>query len=242
MRETTAFSFSRAALIAVFGVFAFSFLAAEADAAPPSIESESVSGVTTSNAVLEAEIIPGDLEGDMEGFGGAWYQFQLVADPSEYWPELTCPDRHPESPIECWGPLWTQPVADPTRRPGDLPTRRLDASHEAQAVSLDLQSAGVVLQPGTTYHYRVLAAEATPTVDTVEWVAPPAYGPDQTFTTASIPPSLDPVIPPLASVSPPVVTLPGPVVKPRCQGKRKKVSFRRLGIQCRQAVVRARRR
>jgi hypothetical protein len=41
----------------------------------------------------------------------------------------------------------------------------------------------MTLKPGTTYHYRVLAAKAKVTEDTLEWEGPPAYGPDQTFTT-----------------------------------------------------------
>ncbi len=47
----------------------------------------------------------------------------------------------------------------------------------------------MTLKPGTTYHYRVLAATATVTEDTLEWEGPTAYGPDQTFTTPSTPPT-----------------------------------------------------
>lgn len=245
MRETTAFSFSRTVLLIALSAFSFALLATGAQAAPPSIESESVSGVTTANAVLEADIVPGDLEGDNEGLGGAWYQFQLVADPAEYWPEVTCPEEDPESEIaiQCLGSVWTPPQASAARRPGDLPTKKLSASYEPRSVSLDLQSVGVVLQPGTTYHYRVIAVEGTPEDwDTIRWNAPPVYGPDQTFTTPGLAPSLDPVVPPQVFGNPPVASPSGPVVKPRCKGRKKKASFRRLRIQCRQVAVKPRRR
>jgi hypothetical protein len=50
----------------------------------------------------------------------------------------------------------------------------IPAGSTKQSVSLDLASIGATLQQGTTYHYRVIAANgAGPTVD----------GPDQTFTT-----------------------------------------------------------
>ncbi|HET7483764.1 MAG TPA: hypothetical protein VFJ64_00140 [Solirubrobacterales bacterium] len=54
---------------------------------------------------------------------------------------------------------------------------------EATQVSLDLSSVGVTLQPGTPYHYRVLAARAIRTEDTIEWEPPIVAGADQTFTT-----------------------------------------------------------
>jgi hypothetical protein len=48
----------------------------------------------------------------------------------------------------------------------------------------------VTLQPGTTYHYRVLAAKRVQSEDGVNWQGPFAEGPDQTFTT--LPPSTPP--------------------------------------------------
>jgi hypothetical protein len=53
----------------------------------------------------------------------------------------------------------------------------------AQPVHLDLASAGVTLKPGTTYHFRVIAAKAIPTEDTIEWGPPTVLGGDQAFTT-----------------------------------------------------------
>jgi hypothetical protein len=43
-----------------------------------------------------------------------------------------------------------------------------------QSVSLDLASIGATLQPGTTYHYKVIASN---------YSGPTVEGPDQTFTT-----------------------------------------------------------
>jgi hypothetical protein len=55
---------------------------------------------------------------------------------------------------------------------------------EPHQVSLNLtKHAGVTLTPNTTYHYRVLAARAIPSEDTIEWEEPTVFGPDQTFTT-----------------------------------------------------------
>jgi hypothetical protein len=250
VRPTAALSFSKVFLFAVLGTCVFACLATRASAddgegIPPSILSESVSGVTVSNALLEAEIIPGDLTGEeWEGSGGAWYQFQLALDPSEFWPEVTCPEQHPESVIQCLGP-WAvidgpPPQASIERRPGDLPTDDLAGSFEVKSVSLDLESAGVTLLPSTTYHYRVIAAQDTAGIDTIEWATPPVYGPDQTFTTP-------PLFSGTAEPDPPIPTTGAAGVaasdtRPRakrCQGKRK-VSFRRLSIQCRRAAFRPR--
>ena len=143
-----------------------SFTAAPA----PVIAGESASGVTGTNAKLEAQINP---EGQ-----NVHYQLQLVNAPSEYAYELECPE--PSSTI-CVG----------THVQGALPIGlvwgNLENPLAAQPVSLDLESAGVKLKPGTTYHYRVIAAPSVPSEDTIEWEGLPVYGPDQTFTTASAP-------------------------------------------------------
>jgi hypothetical protein len=49
----------------------------------------------------------------------------------------------------------------------------------------------VTLKPSTTYHYRVIAARAVQTEDTIQWERPPVYGPDQTFTTPPSPPVIE---------------------------------------------------
>jgi hypothetical protein len=216
--------------------------ASEVEGTPPSILSQSVSGLTTSNAVLEASIIPGELEGEFEGTGGAWYQFQIALDPVEFWPEVTCPEQSPDSPVQCLGPSGIvgedPPQASIARRAEDLPTEKLAASQAVQNVSLDLGAAGVTLQPGTTYHYRVIAVQDAGGMDQIVWATPPVYGPDQTFTT---PPVLVDVV---AGVAPPPATLiagttSGRTQKRGCQ-RRKKVAFGRLSIGCGRAVVRLR--
>jgi uncharacterized repeat protein (TIGR02543 family) len=129
---------------------------------PPSVDKESVSGITSSDAILEAQISPHE--------HGADYQFQLVTNPEEYASEILCPE--PPEP----GPLCIGPVGE-----GALPVEFV--FEEATPVSLDLSSVGVTLQPGTMYHYRVLAARAIRTEDTIEWEPPIIAGADRTFTT-----------------------------------------------------------
>jgi len=153
----------------------------------PAVEGESVSHVSPTDATLEAQI-------DVEGLEhGAYYQFQVVENTSEYLPELACPEPSVQSDGNggCGipGPGGGQhtPGALPI---GFIPSNTMEPSKSA-SVSLDLAAGGMTLQPGTTYHYRVLAVARVQSEDTVDWVGPPAAGPDQTFTT---PPSTAPVI------------------------------------------------
>jgi hypothetical protein len=145
----------------------------------PSIESESVSNVTSTDATLEAQV---NLH---EAGAGAYYQFQLVRTPNEYASEILCPPKLPPGTDECIG----------TQSAGALPigfipgnTMQPGVDHP---VSLDLASAGVTLQPGTSYHYRLLVARRVQTEDTIQWEPPTVYGADQTFTTPSGPPSIE---------------------------------------------------
>jgi hypothetical protein len=141
-----------------------SFAITAAFAAVPTIEKESVSGITSTNAVLEAQISP-----PPEGY--AFYQFQLVTDPEEYASEILCPEP-PFGNALCLGEY----------AEGVLPIRFI--FEEPSQVGLDLsEDAGVTLTPNTTYHYRVLAATAIRTEDTIEWEPPIVIGADQTFTT-----------------------------------------------------------
>jgi hypothetical protein len=149
----------------------------------PSIESESVSHVTSTDATLEAQI-------DVEGLKhGADYQFQIVKNPSEYASELICPSTRPQGHEICVGP----------QSPGVAPIGFVPSDEagplKSSEVSLDLADAGITLTPGTTYHYRVIAARAVQTEDTIQWEGPTVYGPDQTFTTppAATPPVVDSV-------------------------------------------------
>ena len=147
----------------------------------PSIESESVSYVTHNDATLEATINSKELS------EGAYYQFQLVKSPSEYLPQLTCPEPEvlpPSNPDGCTSPDSQQPT------PGALPIGYIAKGPQGQSVSLDMATAGVTLQPNTTYHYRVLVAKRVQSEDGVNWQRPFVEGPDQTFTT--LPPSTPP--------------------------------------------------
>ena len=168
-------------LIAGVGAtLAFAVLPAAALAGPlPTIESESASHVSPADATLEAQI-------DVEGLEhGAYYQFQVVKNTSEYLPELACPepsvqlDGHDGCGIPGPGSGRPTPGALPI---GFIPSDTMEPAKSA-SVSLDLAAGGMTLQPGTTYHYRVLAVARVQSEDTVDWVGPPAAGPDQTFTT-----------------------------------------------------------
>jgi hypothetical protein len=144
----------------------------------PAIESESVSNVTHNDATLEATINSKELS------EGAYYQFQLVKNPSEYLPQLTCPEPEvlpPSNPDGC-----TSPDSQPPT-PGALPIGYIAKGPQGQSVSLDMATAGVTLQPSTTYHYRVLVAKRMQSEDGVNWQRPFVAGPDQTFTTPPLP-------------------------------------------------------
>ncbi len=137
----------------------------------PSIESESASNVTATDATLEAEV---NLH---ETGAGAYYQFQLVTDPGEFPSEILCPLTLQPGYSACVGP--EGPGALPI---GFLPGNTLQPSATSHA-SLELADAGVVLQPGTVYHYRILVARRVSTEDTIEWEPPTLFGVDRTFTT-----------------------------------------------------------
>ncbi len=141
-------------------------------ASPPVIEGESASNITSTDAVLRAQINPEDLE------AGVDYQFQIVTDPNEYRSEIVCPSETGGPFLPC-GP----------RTPGALPINFISAGLEGQAVSLDLAGAGMALQGGITYHYRVLAARAIQSVDTISWERPIVVGSDQTFMTPTVTPA-----------------------------------------------------
>jgi hypothetical protein len=139
-------------------------------ASQPAIESVSVSFVTQHDAGLEATINPKGLS-----VRGAVYQFQVVANPSEYLSEIACPVR--EHSLRGGGGCIG------AARPGVLPIGFIPKGAGGKSVSVELNAAGMDLKPGTTYHYRVLAATAKASEDQLEWEAPPAYSEDQTFTT-----------------------------------------------------------
>jgi hypothetical protein len=136
----------------------------------PSVESERASHVTSTDARLEATINPEDAE------RGAYYQFQLVADPSEYLSTFACPAEWTTSSPFC-------KLSELDDEVEGLPVGRTFPGVEGQPVSLDLAKAGVTLKPGTTYHFRVIAARVRPTEEGPGWEGKIIEGPDQIFTT-----------------------------------------------------------
>jgi hypothetical protein len=171
---------TRNALLAVAAAALFVVAAPGVAAAQgvPAILSESVSHITATDATLEAHI-------DTEGLQrGAWYQFQLQSDPSEYAEELACP---PEFHISlCIGV---------GLHGGAMPIGFVEAGAPDQLVTHDvamggLTGVGVKLKPNTTYHFRVIAANALPSIDTINWEPPTVYGADRTFTTPAVAPSI----------------------------------------------------
>lgn len=136
---------------------------------PPSIESEAAAQISETDAVLEGVV--------NSGSSGAYYQFQVVKTPAEYPATLECPPYTDGLFLPCVGP----------QSESALP---IGFASGTQTVSLDLGSGGLNLQPGTTYHFRLVAATAVQTEDTIEWGEPTIIGPDQTFTTAPVSPSI----------------------------------------------------
>ncbi len=171
MNGTTRTSLTLA--VFVVGTLASLIVAATASAASvPTIESESASNITNTDATLEAQI---NLH---EAPAGVYYQFQLVKEPGEYASEILCPTNPPPSGTD--GCIGTHSAS--ALPIGFLPGNSAEPS-ATQSASLDLSSAGVTLHPGTTYHYRVLVARRVQTEDTIEWEEPTVFGADQTFTT-----------------------------------------------------------
>jgi len=162
-------------LIATAGAaLAFAVVPAAALAASqPTVEWTSAWSLTTTDATLGAGIDVESLE------HGAYYQFQVVTNTSEYLSEIACPPRAKLKGIDGCGP---GPEVEGALPIGFIPSNAM-GSAKSQSVSLDLASVGMTLKPGTTYHYRVLAARRVQTEDTLQWEPPVVVGPDQTFTT-----------------------------------------------------------
>lgn len=145
-------------LLATLAVLAFLAAPAISNAAYlPLIVAESVSNVSETNAVLEARIDSGQLE-------TTEYQFRVAQAPCLASP-ATCP-----APPGVSGGLY------PALQPGVIPPvpgGRPDRLQE-QLVSVDLNGAGLSLEPGREYHYAVIAVGSA---------GEPKSGPDQAFTT-----------------------------------------------------------
>ncbi len=141
---------------------AFSLLATPAVGAAmglPSIESESVSNVSETDAILEARILSDQLD-------AINYQFKVVEAPC-----LVNPTTCSTVPSYSGGPIYAV-----------LPGIILPAGERGQwqfvhesLVSADLNHSGLILEPGHEYHYAVFAwSSANEEINS---------GPDQTFTT-----------------------------------------------------------
>lgn len=157
----------------------------------PLIESESASHLTKTDATLEAKINPAGLVEPDSSPSGAAYQFQVVENTGEYLQEMFCTEAGAAKPVGygCGGNWGTGPDLIPL---GGV----IEAGSTGRQVSVDLAGAGVTLQPGTTYHYRVLAAVYLPSEEGgVHWASAALVGPDRTFTTApaSAAPKIDSV-------------------------------------------------
>lgn len=150
-------------------------------ASPPVVESVGVSEVTESNAVLSAAIDPVE--------GGAYYQFQIATDPSELASEILCLEN-PEA--------GSDPQCEGVKAKGALPIGELWG--EVQSIELDLNDAGVILPPESTYYFRVLAARAADGEEdeAIEWEEPTVVGETKGFTTSGI--GGDPSVPPVLAV------------------------------------------
>ena len=143
-------------------------------ASQPTIESESVSNVTETDATLETTL-------NIEGVEpGAYYQFELAQNPSELAPEFTC-RVFSEGEPPCFG----APELKGSLPLGVAVGLALGGKNPAHK-SLELTKLRT-LSPNTTYYYRVVAAQAIVTVDTVDWVPPAVQGPIQSFTTPGPP-------------------------------------------------------
>jgi hypothetical protein len=187
----------------------------------PSISSESASHVTSTDATLGAEI-------NLHEVGaGAYYQFQLVTDPSEFASEILCPAKLPPATDGCIG------IHSASALPiGFIPGNTMQPGVDLPAI-LDLAGAGVTLEPGTTYHYRVLVARRVQTEDTIQWEDPIVYGSDQTFTTpsAGTAPVIDSVS--VSHLTPTDATLEGQI---NTEGLSTMYEFRLTYTRCRECM------
>ena len=144
-----------------------------ASGASLAIESEMASKITSTSATLEAQINLGDAP------DGVYYQFQIASNLGEYVTEIVCPPEPSSGPAH---PCIGAHSADA------LPIGFVAAGSGPSSVSLDLAGAGVTLQPGTSYQFRVLVAKAIQSEDTTEWEGPSVVGDIQSFTTPPQPP------------------------------------------------------
>jgi hypothetical protein len=127
----------------------------------PSIEGESVSQVTQTDATLEAQIDPNGLY--------TAYEFQIATNGSYRYTRSICPLRLPGY-AQCESIVDGEPLPTGLVEP---PPQYIPAGSGGRSVKVDLASIGATLDAATTYHYRVIASNDGQIVE----------GPDQVFTT-----------------------------------------------------------
>lgn len=182
----------------------------------PVIENESVTDVTATNATLNATI-------DTRGLYTA-YEFEIDTSSGYEYAQMACPLPLPEY-AQCMAI-----VAGPRPSVNEPLPEHIPAGSGVRSVSIDLAGVGTTLQPGTTYHYRAIAANTSN--------GQIVYGPDQMFTTAAST-SPEPPIEPIAATStrqatsPPILAAPSAVANrgptPHTRIARKHVRRKREG-------------
>jgi hypothetical protein len=166
---------ARHCLVLAVAIYLISFVGSACAGAqpPPAIESESASSISPTDATLEAQINPGD------AVSGVYYQFQIATNLGEYVSEIICPPEPSSEPAHpCIG----------AHSSDALPIGFVEAGSGSSSISLDLNSAGLALKPGTSYQYRVLVAKAIQSEDTTEWESPAVVGAVHSFETPAQPP------------------------------------------------------
>lgn len=160
------------ATLALISILASAGPAAATNSAP-TIGGTWVTNVTRQNATLHAEINP----------NGLLTKYKLQIDTTgnfDFFQLDGCP-LHPP------GIFCTQAIVPGEPLPAGLvepPEETLPAGTESKEVNVDLASIGAVLQPGTTYHFRAIAANSSGFT----------YGSDLTFVTpeSEVPPTEPP--------------------------------------------------
>jgi hypothetical protein len=115
---------------------------------PPSVSQESASSITATGAILSATV-------DDHGLA-VIYRFQIAKAPACLPPKPTV-------------------MACAKVETGNLPQGSLSAVDGPQAVSLGLAAAGVTLEPGALYSFRLVASSSAGTTE----------GAEQSFTTSA---------------------------------------------------------
>ena len=147
--------------------------ASAAVAAPPTIDRQWVTDVTPNDATLHAEINP----------NGRYtaYRFQIDTTGNFRF------ERNDGCLLHLPGTACTLAIVPGDPLPPGLvvpPESSIPAGYDSQHVSINMASIGASLQPGTTYHYRVVATNGIGEI---------IEGPDQTFTTppGTAPPTIE---------------------------------------------------